>query len=179
LNEITLTKDQYEHLPYKDTKLTKDDTFGAIVGLLRKYGIKRYMMDGDEDEFTFVLTVKHLDMERNFPVKISVPHLMYYKPVAPRSKKLTLTYLENESWRVAWWYLKAKLDAITYGISDGFKEFMPNIYHALPDGKEVMLSDIILNAKKLGDFDAIEDQTEGDKPHQIDADFKVIGEDQK
>jgi hypothetical protein len=179
MKEITLTKEQYEHLPYKNTKLNKDDSFGDIVGLLRKHGIRKYFMDEDEEAFSFILTVKYRDMERQFPVKVTVPHLLYPKKVNSRSKNSPekLTYLENESWRVAWWYLKAKLDAIMYGISDDFREFMPNIYHVLPDKTEVNLSDIILNAKKLNDFIQIEDQTEPtppeDKRREIDAEYQV------
>ena len=182
MREITLTDEQFDHLPYRGTKLTKDDSFGDIVGLLRKHGIKKYFMDGDEDEFTFVLTVKHRDMERSFPVKISVPHLMYYKKDFPRRKtsSTTLTYLENESWRVAWWYIKGKLEAITYGISDDFQEFMPNIYHKLSDGREVNLGDIVLNAKKLDEFVQLEDRSEDpSKPHQADATYKIIEEEKK
>jgi hypothetical protein len=179
VKDIVLTKEQYEHLPYKNTTLDKDATFGEIVGLLRRHGIKKYFMDGDEDEFTFVLSVKHLDMERHFPVKISVPRLMYPKQTSRGSKRYVNTYLEKESWRVAWWYLKAKLDAITYGISDDFREFMPNIYSKLEDGREVNLSDIILNAKKLGEFEALEDNSnpqELGKRAQVDATFTVIEE---
>jgi hypothetical protein len=188
LKEIILTKEQYDHLPYKDTKLTKDDSFGDIVGLLRRHGIRKYFMDEDEEAFSFILTVKFKDMEKQFPVKVTVPHLMYLKRVDPRSRAkdppMQMTYLENESWRVAWWYLKAKLDAITYGISDDFREFMPNIYHVLPDKTEVNLSDIILSANKLNDFIQLEDNSEESKPteeqsrKQINADYNVVEEPQ-
>jgi hypothetical protein len=113
---------------------------------------------------------------------------MYLKRVDPRSRAkdppMQMTYLENESWRVAWWYLKAKLDAITYGISDDFREFMPNIYHVLPDKTEVNLSDIILSANKLNDFIQLEDNSEESKPteeqsrKQINADYNVVEEPQ-
>ena len=183
MKEITLTKEQYEHLPYKDTKLNKDDSFGDIVGLLRKHGIRKYFMDEDEEAFSFILTVKYKDLEKSFPVKFTVPRLMYMKKVDPRSRAknppMQMTYLENESWRVAWWYLKAKLDAITYGISDDFREFMPNIYHILPDKTEVNLSDIILSAKKLNDFVQLEDQSEESNTGEassrknVDAEYEV------
>jgi hypothetical protein len=186
MKEITLTKEQYDELPYKDTKLTKDDSFGQIVGLLRRHGIRKYFMDEEAEAFSFILTVNYKDMEKQFPVKVTVPHLMYMKKVDPKSRskysKMQLTYLENESWRVAWWYLKAKLDAITYGISDDFREFMPNIYHVLPDKREINLSDIILNAKKLDDFQQLEDKTEENKPteeqgrKQINAEYNVVEE---
>jgi len=183
MKEITLTKEQYDQLPYKDTKLTKDDTFGQIVGLLRRHGIRKYFMDEESDAFSFILTVKYKDLEKSFPVKFTVPHLLYMRKVNPQSRAknppMQLTYLENESWRVAWWYLKAKLDAITYGISDDFREFMPNIYHVLPDKTEVNLSDIILSAKKLNDFVQLEDNSEDSKPpaestrREVDAEYQV------
>lgn len=89
-------------------------------------------------------------MERNFVVKLTVPHLMY--PVAVgkgRNAPRRLTYLENVSWRVFWWFLKSKLEAVQYGISDEFREFMPNIIHLLPEDqegvrREMSLGDLIL-----------------------------------
>jgi hypothetical protein len=180
LKDIVLTKDQYEHRPYKTTEKKKDDTIGDIVVLLRKHGVKKYIMDEENEAISFLLTVKHLDMERIFPIKITIPHMMYYLPTRRGSKNTTLTYLEKESWRVAWWYLKVKLDSITYGISDSFQEFMPNIYHSLPDGREVMLSDIILKAKKLTEFESLEDNSTPQEPGkraQVDVDYTVIGDD--
>lgn len=52
MKEITLTKEQYDRLPYRTTEKTKDATFGEIVGLLRTHGIRKYFMDEGEDPET-------------------------------------------------------------------------------------------------------------------------------
>ena len=176
MKEITLTKEQYENLPYRTTKLTKDDTFGAMIGLLRKRGIRKYFMDDETETISFEYRVKLKDMEKRFLVKMQVPHLLYMAKVNPLSRskhpEVKLTYLEDESWRILYWYLKNKLDAIQFGIVDDLKEFIPNIYYEL-EGREVNLADtIIANADRIASLKAITDEST-DKPRIVEATFEV------
>lgn len=160
--DITLTKKQYESLPYKATPVPKGKTHGEIIGLLELHGIVDYQWTKFQgtDILAFPVKFVYKDMERNFIVKLTVPRLMY--PMATRRGRgspTTLTYLENESWRIFWWFLKSKLEAVEYGISDEFREFMPNITHSLPDGSETQLGDLILqNSENLSRLNQLEDK---------------------
>ena len=166
--EITLTKEQYARLPYKGTDITRGKTYGEVIGLLEQHGIKDYQFTKFQgtDVLAFPLKIKRRDVELGFMVKLTVPRLMYpiYAGRGRREKKIT--YLENESWRIFWWHLKSKLEAIEFGISDEVREFMYNIAHTLPDGREVSLGDMVTENLQQLDKLAIEDHS---GPRIIDA----------
>lgn len=160
--DITLTKEQYAKLPYKGTAINRGKTYGEIIGLLENHGIHDYQwtkFQGTE-VLAFPLKIKRRDVEVGFMVKLTVPKLMF--PIAKGkgyNKVKTLTYLENESWRIFWWHLKSKLEAIEFGISDEVKEFMYNIAHALPDGREISLGEMIRDNLQQLDKLALTDET--------------------
>jgi len=174
MSEINLTKKQYDRLPYKTTTIARGKTYGDIIGLLESHGIKDYQwtrLQGT-DQLAFPLTVTRKDMEQRFLVKLTVPRLMYPKSHGRgRNAPKTMTYLENVSWRIFWWHLKSKLEAIEFGISDEVKEFMYNIHYALPDGTEVSLGEALIeNADQLAKLSALEDK----RPVEIEADYKEV-----
>jgi len=172
--EINLTKKQYDRLPYKTTTIAKGKTYGDIIGLLEQHGIQDYQwtrLQGT-DQLAFPLKVKRKDMEQRFLVKLTVPRLMYPKSHGRgRNAPKTITYLENVSWRIFWWHLKSKLEAIEFGISDEVKEFMYNIHYALPDGSEVSLGEALIeNADQLAKLSALEDK----RTVEVEADYKEV-----
>ena len=160
MTEITLTKEQYNRLPYKTTTISKGKTYGDVIGLLETHGIKDYQFTRyqETDQLAFPLIITRKDMDTRFLVKLTVPKLMYPKKKG-RYGSTTLTYLENVSWRIFWWHLKSKLEAIEFGISDEVKEFMYHIHYSLPDGSERSLGDTIIeNADQLTKLHALEDR---------------------
>lgn len=56
-------------------------------------------------------------------------------------------------------WFKDKLEAIEFGISDEVREFMYNIAHALPDGREVSLGEMITENLQQLDKLALPDQS--------------------
>jgi len=162
VTEIYLTKEQWARLPYKNTAITRARTYGDIIGLLEGHGIKDYRWTRyqGQDVLEFPLVVKRGDVERGFMVRLTVPKLYYTKKMgraknAPKKQ----VYLENVSWRIFWWYLKSKLEAIQYGISDEIREFMYNITYALPDGQQVTLGEAVLeHMDRLGRLEALPEE---------------------
>lgn len=173
MSEIVLTDEQWRRLPYKGTAIGRAKTYGEIIGLLEGHGIKDYQFTKFQgvDILAFPLKIKRKDMELTFFVKLTVPRLCYNKSIGRGyNAKKTKTYLENESWRIFWWHLKSKLEAIEFGISDEVKEFMYNITYSLPDGREVKLGEeIVENANQLSKLSQLEDHT---KPRIIEAEFQ-------
>lgn len=162
MSEIFLTDEQYARIPYKGTEVSKGKTLGQIIGLLEDHGITDYQWTKLQgmDQLAFPLKIRRADVDVGFLVKLTVPRLMYSLRVGrSRYGPKTMTYLENVSWRVFWWHLKSKLEAIEYGISDEAREFMYNIHYALPDGREVGLGEMILdNVQQLDKLGALEDR---------------------
>ena len=159
---IELTKAQYDRLPYKTTIIAKGKTYGDIIGLLESHGISDYQWTrlGETDQLAFPLKIERKGVDQTFLVKMMVPRLMYPKSVGRgRGAPKKVVYLENVSWRIFWWYLKSKLEAIEFGISDQVREFMYNIHYSLTDGTERSLGDILLeNAEQLSKLGALEDK---------------------
>ena len=155
MSEIVLTPEQYKTLPYKNTSVSRAKTYGEIIGLLETHGIQdyQYIKVKGAEVLSFPIKIKRRDVEQGFIVKLSVPKL-YYPIKKGRYGPATLTYLENESWRIFWWHLKSKLEAIEYGISTELREFMYNITYSLTDNLgeryEVMLGETVLeNLERL------------------------------
>ena len=174
MSEIELTKAQYDRLPYKTTTITKGKTYGEVIGLLETHGIKDYQFTrlSDTDQLAFPLVVHRKGADQRFVVRLTVPRLMYLKRVGRGRSERRLTYLENVSWRIFWWHLKSKLEAIEFGISDEVKEFMYNIHYSLPDGSERSLGETLLeNADNLTKLHALEDQS---KKKEIVAEFEKV-----
>jgi len=171
MSEIILTKEQYNRLPYKTTTISKGKTYGEIIGLLEIHGIKDYQFTRYQgtDQLAFPLIIQRKDVEKRFLVKLTVPRLMYLKRVGKgRNAPKRLTYLENVSWRIFWWHLKSKLEAIEFGISDEVKEFMYHIHYELTDGREVSLGELLIdNADQLAKLSALEDM------RVVEADYKI------
>jgi hypothetical protein len=176
MSSITLTTEQYNRLPYKGSEITRGKSYGEIIGLLEQHGITAYQFTKNlegVDVLAFPLKIKHRDREVSFMVKLTVPRLQYpVKRGRGYNAVTTMTYLEKESWRVFWWYLKSKLEAIEFGISDEVREFLPDIYHKLPSGEEVSLSDLIKdNAARLDKL-ALPDKS-ASEPRSVEAEFEV------
>lgn len=172
MSEIYITKKQYKRLPYKTTTISRGKTYGDIIGLLETHGIQDYQwtrLQGT-DQLAFPLRIEREGVEQRFLVKLTVPKLMYPKSHGRgRNAPKTMTYLENVSWRIFWWHLKSKLEAIEFGISDEVKEFMYNIHYLLPDGTEISLGEALIeNADQLAKLSALEDN----RAVNVEADYK-------
>jgi len=76
-NEIYLTKEQWNRLPYKTTTINKGKTYGEIIGLLETHGIKDYQWTRyqGKDQLAFPINIKRQDVEQGFLVKLTVPRL--------------------------------------------------------------------------------------------------------
>ena len=161
MTDIYLTDEQWNRLPYKTTIITRGRTYGEIIGLLETHGIKDYQWTRyqETDQLAFPIKIERQDIEQAFLVKLTVPKLFYPKRHGRgRSAPKTMTYLENQSWRIFWWHLKSKLEAIEFGISDTVREFMYNINYALPDGSEINLGQqLIDNVENINKLAALPD----------------------
>lgn len=161
MSEIYLTEAQWKRLPYKTTTISQGKTYGEIIGLLETHGIHDYQWTRYQgtDKLAFPIKIERQDVEQGFVVKLTVPRLMYNKrKTGGKYAKKTMTYLEKESWRIFWWHLKSKLEAIEFGISDEVREFMYNINYALPDGTEINLGRTLIdNVENLNKLTALPD----------------------
>lgn len=97
--------------PYRDTKVSWLESQGHIMALLAKYGIT-------ETRFTNYAghaTIEFILPKEGWPVRLNIP-------VNLQDQRAT-----NSRWRMLFWYLKAKLEAMKFGITDFKTEWLPFI----------------------------------------------------
>lgn len=156
LVETVLTDDQWKALKYKNTTVKKATTKGEITGLLESNNVENYSIGKVEGVETvmFPIKVSRNSIDYALMIKVTVPRICYFtKKGKGRNATRVKIYYEDVSWRVAFWYLKSKFEAIEYGVSDIMTEFMFNAFHVLPDGREVKLAEVVAN--NLGNLDKI------------------------
>jgi hypothetical protein len=156
LEEKILTDEQWKALKYKNTTVKKATTKGEITGLLETNNIENYSIGkiNGVETVMFPIKVSRNGIDYALVIKVTVPRICYNtKKGKGRYAKKEKVYYEDVSWRVTWWYLKSKLEAIEYGVSDMMTEFMFNAFHVLPDGREVKLSEVVAN--NLGNLDKV------------------------
>lgn len=174
--KLVLPVEKYRQMPYYDTDVSKAKTFGEIVGLLEAYGIHDYdwkkrkavpPFTVADEALEFPLDYKRADgSNASVLVHIDVPQI--YK----ENKKGESEYMEKTSWRLFWWFMKARLEAAFYGISSLEREFL----YLITDDRGVKLGDRIMKAIESEGLDKVllEDKSPEDLHKHIDSAFKVI-----
>lgn len=133
--------------PYKNTRVNYNDSKQDIQEMLAEFGViglnwkentfslKRETMP----ELSFMLRAITKGEERKFAVLIKPPMLM---------KKKGNRYSEDvadpdASMRLLYWYLKARLEGVRFGLEDIFDAFLSRVITALPDGTTSTVAETI------------------------------------
>lgn len=174
--KLVLTHDKFNQMPYAETEVTKPKTFGEIVGLLEAYEIHDYdwkkrkavpPFTVPDEALEFPLDYKRADgTNANVLVHIDVPQIYREK------KRGEAEYMERTSWRLFWWYMKARLEAAYYGISSLEREFL---YQITDQRTGATLGEKVMQTIRDEGLDRmlLEEQRE-QGPKSTDAEFKVV-----
>jgi hypothetical protein len=178
--KLVLSTEEFRRMPYNGSEVTRAKTFGEIIGLLEAYRIEGYdwkrrkpvpPFKVAEEALEFPLEYKKADGSNiNVIVHIDVPQI-YEEKKDRYTQKTTQEYKESCSWRLFWWYMKARLEAAFYGISSLEQEFL----YQITDESGRKLGDIIMPAIKEGGITNLLEDKHIDAPRGVDADFKVTG----
>lgn len=134
--------------PYKGTRISynrsKEDIQEMLleagaIGLNWKessFSLRREAMP----ELSFMMRVVRKEEETKFAVLIRPPMLMKrsgnrYSAEAPDP---------DASMRLLYWYLKARLEGVRFGLEDIFDAFMSRVITALPDGTTSTMSETVM-----------------------------------
>ena len=142
-------------IPYSNTKIAPEQTKADIEKLLKEHGVKDIQWTTYQSkttlQFIWRVTVKGVEREIAFcfaPPNIQVGRRLY-NPHAYRTEKVQMLH-EPAAYRILWWYLKAKLEAVQFGLETLEKEFMSHILVSLPDGSSVTFGERLDTAIQLG-----------------------------
>lgn len=133
--------------PYVTSKLTADQRFNKIDQLLRVYGITKsqWTKDWDRDliELRFIIEEEG---GKGIGIKMIAPlFIAGHRQWNEKTGKSQVIQAKNWAQSLALFenYLKNKLAAIAFGLSDVREEFLPNILVKDEDGQERTIIEVI------------------------------------
>ena len=136
------------NIPYQHTTIAPERTKADIEKLLKEHGISDVQWTTYKGDtllrFLWHLTIKGVEKEIMFQFTPPIIHTQkrIWSQQDQRTIKATVQ-LEATAYRLLFWYLKNKLDAVLYGLESMEKEFLSHAVVALPNGKEVTVGDSI------------------------------------
>jgi len=106
---------------YEDTSVSIDKSQAQIRKLLNKFNVKAI-------RFTSYPSYALLEFMREVSDKQYVPYRITVEPKVrdwARNSARELDRAERQVWRVAYWWLKSKLEAIEFGLVEFEQDFLP------------------------------------------------------
>lgn len=138
--------------PYKDTEVNAERTQQQITELLRKYGVGQisWQINYDLEQVQLDFVIEYMKQEDRQAHKIAVR----VKPPMFASSKKTWDpklgrYVNKDqanwaqSMRLLFYWIKAKLEAVSFGLNSVEKEFLSDILTTMPDGSRLTVWDLI------------------------------------
>ena len=120
--------------PYRDTKVPYERTKAQIERLLSDYGVEGIQWTtyrGDED-LKFIVSAEVKGVKRELMIQVKPPQMFVRRRV--RGRGLVKTQNRNQAYRLLFYWIKSKLEAVVWGLSTIEKEFLSQVTVALPDG---------------------------------------------
>ena len=147
--------------PYADTKVEADKTQQEITSLLRKYGVSQinwqvnYDLEQVQLDFIIEYTKQEDQMIHRIAVRVKPP--MFAATRRTWDSKLGKYRKEDmanwaQSMRLLFHWIKAKLEAVSFGLNSVEKEFLSDIVTTLPDGSRMTIWDMISKQMEKNDL---------------------------
>lgn len=166
--------------PYEKTTADPDKTEMQINKLLSQYGISKYAwvkdLKGNQVALTFETEAKLEGVLKTIQIKVVPPTFATSRRTWNSEKGYyEKMWLPNwaQSYRLLYHWLKAKIEAIAYGLTTVEQEFLSQVVVALPNGETSTIGKILMEKGVLvsGQF-ALEERTQGG----VVTEARIIGE---
>lgn len=136
--------------PYQDTSVDPAKTKAAIDKLFREYGVSGVIWKENYEkntvELLFSVETELNGIRRKIGLKVSPPLFFNrHKTYNPKTGRTETINAPNyaQSYRLLFYWLKAKLEAVSYGLSSIEKEFLSQVITTLPNGQQTTIGEII------------------------------------
>ena len=153
MSEISRQKDSSgKKSPYYGTKVDVEKSKTQIRDLLMKYGVsqQRWTEDLENNQVMFEFFIKGND--RTYLVRLMPkPFIEEHRLCNSKKGKSETMGVPNwaRAYRMLYAYVKAKVEAIAYGMHTIEEEFMPDIIVKNSQGQEITLADAILKSNEF------------------------------
>jgi len=136
-------------VPYRTTYISYGTTKQHIEEMLKEAGAIALRWTETPDSMKgvalpvleFILTVELEGVHKEFGIRIQAP-LIYDKKRNGHGRPMNAPN-RNASMRLLYWYLKARLEAVKFGLEDALDAFMSRVINSLPDGQTPTISETI------------------------------------
>jgi len=120
--------------PYRDTKVSVERTKAQIMELLRSYGVEgiQWTEYRGEEDLKFIVQAEVKGVRRQLMIQVKPPRMFTRRRV--RGRGLVTTTNRKQAYRLLYYWLKSKLEAVVWGLSTVEQEFLSQVTVALPDG---------------------------------------------
>jgi hypothetical protein len=153
-------------IPYANTTIPAERTKADIETLLKEHGIKdiAWMTFKGESKLQFIYYLEIRGVEKQLIFEFRPPQILVTKrqfnPKLNRYEKMTFNN-EPVAFRLLYWYLSSKLNAVKYGIVTIEREFITQISLALAEGT-ITLGERLMKALETGKLEqlALPEKTE-------------------
>ncbi len=128
--------------PYTGTPVASERTLSQIQQLLLDYGCEAAQVTRDAQgrvEIQFAVEVEVQGVRRKIAVRVEPPLLAVTRG---RGYNKVTTSDPARSYRLLYWYLKSKLEAISYGLVSAEREFFAQVLVSLPGGESATMGDM-------------------------------------
>lgn len=109
-----------KNLPYEMTTVSIERSIKQINDLLYKYDVTKISWGSEKDKFFILIFAIPKENGRFIPIRIKMDLL--YKQTRNGTKPLP-----EATYRMAFYYIKSKLEAVRFGLESMEETFMPNI----------------------------------------------------
>lgn len=131
--------------PYGGTQVSADRTYSQIQQFLLDSGCEAVQFTRSvtgEVTIRFVIEVEVRGVRRKIAVEIRPALLAQRKRQYGTYGSLVTTANESATARLAYWYIKSKIEAVAFGLVTAEREFFSQILVALPDGRAGTVGDM-------------------------------------
>jgi len=131
--------------PYAGTEVSADRTYSQIQQFLMEAGCEAVQLTRSklgEVSIRFVIEIELAGVKRRIAVEVNPALLSQRKRSQGRYGSLVTTINEAATARLAYWYIKTKIEAIAFGLVSAEREFFSQILVALPDGRTGTVGDM-------------------------------------
>lgn len=139
--------------PYADTDVHPDTTRIQIDKMLREYGVSGIRWETDFDlnkvSLEFGIETEIKGVRKRIGIKIEPPTFgANRKTWDPKQGKHIYVIAPNwaQSFRLLFYWLKTKLEAVAYGLNSVEKEFLSQVVMTLPSGVTTTLGEVAQEA---------------------------------
>ncbi len=185
---MSITVNFKKDLPYKGTKTDWRTTQGQISLMIENFArsVDEIELNGIAwatntrfgDVLQFELNVTREGVKKRLGFEFKPPDLFQY---VGRGRDRKQVPAKDQAYRLLFWYLKDKLQAVRYGLIPIERELEAQILVSLPDGSKATLGDIIAGYIENDALNALpapakKEDPPDDKPKEVNAEFKVVEE---